>query len=416
MFFRGARQLSNAGGSPAVVPRGSRFVTLTRIAIRAVSTNHLDEERPPARQTYGGKLTHDGRYYNDNLNTNHRTRRKLEGVRRTHAINSNPKYRRAPTTFENSNNRSAHQVIDCIINDLGTFLPSRQATQDVEYAMRTATPEQLKAIGATLVGKMFEVFLWTPGAVIIQKVLPALPEDERHSLVRELWADMKRHEAAHVVEYVGYDEYEQEGLNDNDNDNQYNIVVDYAKGSHNCLILQSLLKHGDEEIRKAVASAAAGHAMELAMDDYGVFVVQALMNFLPKHLRNAFVAELLSDPAMVVEAALDRRANFPLQIVMEKGSESEAETIGQAFKGHMLVLANDQFGQFCAIKALRVLRKSTRDPLAAELLADPEQVLNCASDSSGTFVMQEIIEHGTFDEKKKIGQALRSHMTEVSVV
>jgi hypothetical protein len=241
----------------------------------------------------------------------------------------------------------------------------------------------------------------------VRTVLPVLSEPDRHAMISELWEDLKKFESSK------YNETSSTGAAAF---NVSDMVATYSKGSHNCTFPQAILRYGNDECKRALASAMTGHISDLALDEYGCFVVNEMLRSLPPHLRDAAVAEMLSDPEKVAAMAMSKCGNFPLQIVMETASDSQSATIGRAFEGRLSELATNTPGQFSVIKALKTMRKSTREPLVAELLRTSDDVVAIATDQYGTFVLQHLLDHGSYSEMQTIGHALRGRMFEVSPI
>ncbi|KAE8233706.1 hypothetical protein CF326_g1257 [Tilletia indica] len=212
------------------------------------------------------------------------------------------------------------------------------------------------------------------------------------------------------------------------------VLVERALGPRNqeaTIVLQQQLKTAGPERKQAIVNAIAPHALQLAFDKHGNFLLQRAIASCPTlawHIKGSFVQLSLSPYGChVVQKILDEGEEYRMAVVQEMLENRLAETLtsrnsihvwqklleikwsSQEFRKSIFRKINDtmrgqwartaiqETGSIICQNIFESADAQDRQECILEILANLRE---CAMDQYGVWVAQHLVEHGDRDHRR----------------
>ncbi|CAD6973970.1 unnamed protein product [Tilletia controversa] len=212
------------------------------------------------------------------------------------------------------------------------------------------------------------------------------------------------------------------------------VLVERALGPRNqeaTIVLQQQLKTACPERKQSIVNAIAPHALQLAFDKHGNFLLQRAIASCPSlawHMKGSFVQLSLSPYGChVVQKILDEGEEYRMAVVQEMLDNRLAETltsrnsihvwqklleikwssyefrksifrkINDTMRGHWARTAVQETGSIICQNIFESADAEDRQECILEILANLKQ---CAMEQYGVWVAQHLVEHGDRDHRR----------------
>lgn len=233
--------------------------------------------------------------------------------------------------------------------------------------------EQRNQLIRAVAPKMVTIALNTHGTRAMQKLVETLREPEQVQLVAESLAPgallmIKDLNGNHVIQksLQRMDEADKQFIYDTVCSN----ILDVASHSrHGCCVLQRCLDHASPAQKESLVEMLACHALDLAQDPFGNYVIQYALAMGDESISGRLLAALKGS---LVELSLQKFSSNVVEKFLKPGdgiTRQHRETVVREIIQSPLLarLLNDNFGNYVMQSALSVTAEE-QPPLHAELV------------------------------------------------
>ena len=225
------------------------------------------------------------------------------------------------------------------------------------------------------------------------------------------------------------------------------LVVDHPNG---CRVLQKFIEHTEAEDVDQIFVRLRRNLVDLCYSQNGNHIVQRFIEMLPNRLEE-IVVELQPHVASLVidncgcrvmqkmfdiyeiaklrplvdevlscaaDLATNQYGNYVVQNILEDGPDDDIATLIESFRGGFYNFSIHKFASNVIEKCIRRADDEQKDEIFAEIIGEPKKwqndhILKMVGDQFGNYVIQRIIEFGTYDQRNAIYNVVYDNFDEL---
>jgi mRNA-binding protein PUF3 len=170
-------------------------------------------------------------------------------------------------------------------------------------------------------------------------------------------------------------------------------------------VMQKLVEYGTQDVKRQVAAALKGHALEMSKAPFGTRVVQEVLRFCMEDDKKVIMSEL---QPWILELTADANGNHVIQAAVEYVDCRHIQCIFDAYAGQIAELAREQYG--CRV-IQRIIQHAT-DTYKRSVMDELHEAEDLANSAFGNYVVQYMLQYGSDEDREKIVEKLRPTLLE----
>ena len=275
-------------------------------------------------------------------------------------------------------------IFDAIYPCLAELVPDQAANFVIQKLCEVITPEQQQQVLAFFLANIDTVIEQPNGCRVLQKFI----ESTSHNNIAQIF------DAVHP---------------------KLLPLCHSPNGNH---IVQRFIESLPEKLNDIVETVRP-HLVQLAVDNCGCRVVQKLFDKYDVGLLSPLVTEVLR---AADELAVNQYGNYVVQHILEARKREHVSALVQAFRGRFYEFSIHKFASNVIEKCIRGASVAERATIITEIIGEEgdwqdERISKMAGDQFGNYVMQRIIEFGTKAQQDAIYEAVYDdfdHLIEIN--
>ena len=281
----------------------------------------------------------------------------------------------------------------------------RQECRTLQQKLQDGTQAERDVIFNALFSQIDELTYDASANYVIQKLCEVATKDQQRRLLQFFLANAK-----HVIEQANGCRVLQKFIESTDPANIDALflalkerLIDLCRSLNGNHIVQRFIEFLPARIDEIIVILKP-HVVELGGDNCGCRVVQKLFDIMPIDKLEPLVGEVLRH---ATDLAMNQYGNYVVQSILKAERREHVVALIRAFTGHFYKFSVHKFASNVIEKCIRGATPDQRKQIFEEIIGEPgayqtDRILQMIQDQFGNYVIQRIIEFGTDSQQRAI--------------